>query len=154
MWRRKSPCRWDSTTCAPCTSSAAVSCQGSKLCPLSPRGGPHLAYMVSRLDFAIQALVEKELLSDGSMSARRGPRGRPVTTDFSDDHLRQARDLFERAIESGEAAVRASASQVWDDSDRASLATYYHFFVREVRARTSAVLEELATLNKPVPDYL
>ena len=122
--------------------------------PAQPAGGPHLAYMVSRLDFAIQALVEKELLSDGSMSARRGPRGRPVTTDFSDDHLRQARDLFERAIESGEAAVRASASQVWDDSDRASLATYYHFFVREVRARTSAVLEELATLNKPVPDYL
>ena len=122
--------------------------------PAQPAGGPHLAYMVSRLDFAIQALVEKELLSDGSMSARRGPRGRPVTTDFSDDHLRQARDLFERAIESGEAAVRASASQVWDDSDRASLATYYHFFVREVRARNSAVLEELATLNKPVPDYL
>ncbi len=123
--------------------------------PAQPAGGPHLAYMVSRLDFAIQALVEKELLSDGSVHVCEARAAREAGDhDFSDDHLRQARDLFERAIESGEAAVRASASQVWDDSDRASLATYYHFFVREVRARTSAVLEELATLNKPVPDYL
>ena len=66
-----------------------------------------------------------------------------MTGDSSAEHLAQARDLFDRAIESGAAALRASASQVRDDSDKACLAAYYHFFVREVRERTSAVLADL-----------
>ena len=107
-------------------------------------GKSHLDYMASRLDFAIQALTEKERLSDGSVHVRDARAAREAgDPDLSDEHLTEARDLFDLAIESGEAALRASASQVRDDSDRACLAAYYHFFVREVRERTSAVLANL-----------
>ena len=95
------------------------------------------------------ALVEKELLSDGSVHVREARAAREAADhDLSDEHLRQARDLFERAIKSGEAALRASASQARDDSDRASLAAYHHFFVREVRDRTSAVLADGAGASR------
>ena len=94
--------------------------------------------MVSRLDFAIQALTEKELLSDGSVHVREAKAAREAADpDSSGEHLRQARDLFERAIKAGEAALTAAAAHIRDDSDRASVAAYYHFFVREVRERTT-----------------
>ena len=117
---------------------------GQQARPGLAAGESHLDYMVSRLDFAIHALNEKERLSDGSVHVGEARAAREAgDRDSSAEHLAQARDLFDRAIESGAAALRASASQVRDDSDKACLAAYYHFFVREVRERTSAVLADL-----------
>lgn len=36
--------------------------------------------------------------------------------------------------------MRATAAQVRDDSDRATLAAYYHFFGRQVREQAAALL--------------
>lgn len=44
------------------------------------------------------------------------------------------------AVEAGERALSAAAAQVRDDSDRSSLAAYYHFFVREVREKSAELL--------------
>ena len=106
----------------------------------SPSAKARLAYMISRLDFAIHALVEKELLSSGSVYAREArTAGEAGDNEGAERRLAQARDFYRRAIDAGETALRAAASQVRDDSDRACLAAYYHFFVREIKERTAAV---------------
>ena len=97
--------------------------------------------MISRLDFAIEALVEKEMLSDGSGHAGKARAAQDAGDQAgAAHHLAEARDLFERAVRAGETALQAAAAHVRDDSDRACLAAYYHFFVREVRERTAEVL--------------
>ena len=107
---------------------------------VAPAGQSSLAYMISRLDFSVHALVEKELLSDGSVHVRKArDAGESGDTAAAEENLARARDLYRRAVEAGEDAIRAAATQVRDDSDRACLAAYYHFFVREVRERVSEV---------------
>lgn len=46
----------------------------------------------------------------------------------------------QEAAERREASGRAMASEIRDDSDRSSLATYFHLFVREVQEQTAVVL--------------
>lgn len=108
-----------------------------------PRAGKaELAYWISRLNFAIQALVEKELLCEGGMQVHAARAARKAgDEDKAAEHLAQARAIYQRAIEAGEAALHATASQVRDDSDRATLAAYYHFFVREVKEKIAELLE-------------
>ena len=104
-------------------------------------GKAELAYWISRLDFAIQALAEKELLCEGGMQVHAARAAREASdAKEAAQHLAQAQDLYRRAIEAGEAALHAAASQVRDDSDRATLAAYYHFFVREVKEKVAELL--------------
>ncbi|MFC1525726.1 hypothetical protein ACFL6X_02825 [Candidatus Latescibacterota bacterium] len=101
-------------------------------------GHRELAYWQARLTFAIEALREKEEVHEGGVCVQAAR-----ATD--DDHERArlmaaARARYQRGVEAGEAALQATASRVRDDSDRSSLAAYYHFFVREVRGKADQVL--------------
>ena len=111
----------------------------NRLEPEVPTAGkPELAYWQSRLEFAVQALVEKELIHEGGMqihAARRAP-----DEEARERHLARAEEFYHRAIAAGEAALRATASQIRDDSDRSTLAAYYHFFVREVKEKAAELL--------------
>ena len=101
-------------------------------------GRAELAYWRSRLEFGVQALIEKDLLHEGGMAlnAARGAQDEPARGE----HLAAARKAYQAAVEAGERALRATASQVRDDSDRTTLAAYYHFMVREVRERAAELL--------------
>jgi hypothetical protein len=104
----------------------------------SSSGQAELAYWQSRIDFTIQALIEKERIHEGGMkvhAARRASDGEAKET-----YLREAEESYQRAVEAGESALRATSSQIRDDSDRATLAAYYHFFVREVREKAAELL--------------
>ncbi len=97
----------------------------------APAGKTELAYWRSRLGFAVQALVEKEWVHEGGV---RIHAARQTEDDGERDRLKvEAAGCYDQAVAAGEAALRAMASQVRDDSDRSSLAAYYHFLVRQVR---------------------
>ena len=116
----------------------------------APSADDRLAYMMGRLDFAINALKEKELLSDRSVHVRRALIAREAGEDsVAQERIANAEGLFTRAIGAGEAALHAAAAHVRHDSDRASIAAYYHFFVREVRERTAAILKEIGPTDSP-----
>jgi hypothetical protein len=101
-------------------------------------GRSNLAYWRQRIVFSIEALNEKTLLHEGSQQIAAARRARSRKTQ--DAHRTAAKQSFAKAIAAGEAALDAMASEVRDDSDRASLATYYHLFVREVREQIDIVL--------------
>ena len=101
-------------------------------------GHRELAYWRSRLDFSIQALIEKEWVHEG---ARRVRTARQCAHAAEEQQLlREAQDCFDRAIRAGEEALRATALQLRDETDVNTLAAYYHFFVREVRQRSDELL--------------
>ena len=104
----------------------------------SSSGRAELAYWQSRIDFTVQALIEKEELHNGGMKVHAAR----ITSDTGaeETYLREAEACYQRAVEAGEIALRATASQIRDDSDRATLAAYYHFFVREVREKAAELL--------------
>jgi hypothetical protein len=106
----------------------------------APSAEDRLAYMIGRLDFAIGALREKQLLSDGSVAIRKAQ-------EAGDDAVARqqvalARDCFTRAIQAGRDALHA-ANRVAHDTDRACVVAYYHLMVREVSERTNEILEKL-----------
>lgn len=101
-------------------------------------GSAELAYWRSRLEFAVQALVEKDHLHEAGQHLHQARRAE--ADDSRDQHLAAARQLYELAVQAGEAAIRATAAQVRDDSDRSTLAAYYHFFVRQVREMADRLL--------------
>ena len=104
----------------------------------APAGKRALAYWRSRLEFAVQALVEKERVHEGGV---RIYRARSAADDAERQRLTaEAENCYERAVTAGEAGLRAMASQVRDESDRNSLAAYYHFCVREVREKAAELL--------------
>jgi len=109
--------------------------------PGPPARDGNLAYWISRLDFSIHALREIELLHDGGVEVHAAKAAREAGGQkAASKHLKLARDNYGNAIAEGEAALRASASNVRDDSDRSSLAAYYHFLVREVKQMTREFL--------------
>jgi hypothetical protein len=101
-------------------------------------GRAELAYWRQRVVFAIEALNEKAHLHEGSIKLAAAKRSRSKRAKA--DHRAQAKQSFAKAIAAGEAAIRAMASEVRDDSDRAGLATHYHLFVRDVREQTAKAL--------------
>ena len=98
-----------------------------------------LEYWLGRLDMSIHALREVELLSAGGVSIQSA-RTEPGAAD---GHIAHASACYRDAIESGEAAIRSAAAIIRDDSDRYSTAAYYHFWVREVREETQAILRSV-----------
>ena len=103
-------------------------------------GDDRLAYMIGRLDFAIGALTEKQLLHEGCDAFHKAQ-------DAGDDaaareHTALARDLFTRAVQTGEAALHA-ASRVAHDTDHGCMVAYYHLFVRQVRERIAEMLQKI-----------
>ena len=101
-------------------------------------GRRELAYWQTRLTFAVEALRENEHVHEGGVSLHAAR-----STEDVDERARlmaQARSHYEHAVAAGEAALKAMASQVRDESDRNSLAAYHHFLVREVREQANAVL--------------
>ncbi|MDP7397402.1 MAG: hypothetical protein QGF67_02795 [Lentisphaeria bacterium] len=102
------------------------------------RGRAELAYWRQRIVFSIEALNEKELLHEGARWIAAAQRARSKKAKA--ERTAEAKQSFAKAIAAGKAAVRAMASEVRDDSDRGSLATYFHLFVREVQEQTAAVL--------------
>ena len=99
-----------------------------------------LAYMIGRLDFAIGALTEKALLSEGSVAAQRAREAGDGAE--ARRHADLARDLWRRAVDAGAGGLRAVA-RVAHENDRACLLAYHHLLVREVRDRTAAILREI-----------
>jgi len=71
------------------------------------------------------------LIFDGFLTVDRESRERL---------LDEGRAFYDQAIAAGEAALRATAAQIRDDSDRSTLAAYYHFFVREVKEKVAELL--------------
>lgn len=104
----------------------------------APAGKAELAYWRSRVAFAVQALVEKEWVHRGGVCIHEA-RG---TWDAAERArlTAEAGSCYDRAVAAGEAALRATASQIRDESDRNNLAAYYHFFVREVREKAAELL--------------
>ena len=102
----------------------------------------NLEYWIARLEFAVDVLNEVELLRRGgvevhaAVAARAGEDGPEVK-----ERLARARDLYDRGIARGEAGLRALAANVRDDSDRGTLACYYHVLVREVKQTAAEFLE-------------
>jgi hypothetical protein len=83
-------------------------------------GKKYLSYWMARMEFSIHAFNETELLCEGGSAAET-------------KHTALAKEFYDRAVLEGEAALKALAGNVWDDSDRSTLAAYHHFFVREVK---------------------
>jgi hypothetical protein len=101
-------------------------------------GRSELAYWQSRLEFAVQALIEKEKAHEGGLQLHASRRA--ADEQSRRRHLEAAAAHYRQAMAAGEAALRAAAAQVRDDSDRATLAAYHHFFVREVSAKAAELL--------------
>ncbi len=109
--------------------------------PMSDCGKSNLAYWISRLEFSIHALTEIELLHEGGMAVHRAMEaGKSEDKASASAEIARARDYYARAVQEGEAAMTATASQLRDSTDRATLAAYYHFLVREVRQVTEEFL--------------
>ncbi len=104
----------------------------------SEAGRAELAYWQARLEFAVQALIEKDRVHEAGIRIHAAHEaGSP---EAKAGYLAEVEQFYQLAVEAGEKAIRAMASQVRDDSDRSSLAAYYHFFVREVREKAAEVL--------------
>jgi hypothetical protein len=101
----------------------------------------NLAYWIGRLTFAIQLLEEIRLLHEGKMAleATADARKEGKRSDAS-AHLGRAASAYEAAVAAGESALVAMAAHVRDDSDRGAIAAYYHYMVREVRAKAREVV--------------
>ncbi len=108
----------------------------------------NLAYWISRLDFSIHALNEIDLLCQGGVELNAAKAALASGDDdaaAAGEKLALARSFYDRAAAEGEAGLRAVAATVRDDSDRSSLAAYYHFLVREVRQLAGELIEEART---------
>ena len=105
----------------------------------SASGKDNMAYWQSRLTFAIEALSEALLLSDGASAldlARQAESSERIAVCVS-----EASKAFEQAVQAGKKALQAVADNIRDDSDRGTVAAYYHFLVREVSEATARLLE-------------
>ena len=96
-------------------------------------------YWKARLRFAVQALIEKDLFHEGGMRLTDAAEADDATVRAG--CIAEAEAFYERAVQTGEKAIRAMASQMRDDSDRSSVVAYYHFFVREVRERARMLVK-------------
>ena len=102
----------------------------------------NLDYWISRLDFAIEVLREYELLCCGGVQIHAAKaEGASTDEQSSNQHLACAADFYRRGIAAGEKALEATAANVRDDSDRATLAAYYHFLIREVKQHCQNILD-------------
>lgn len=101
----------------------------------------NLDYRISRMTFAEKVLNEIDLLHKAGIEVHQAAR-ECADADASGKHVARARELEDRAIAAGEAAVRAAASEVRDSSDRGGVAAYYHLLVREVRGVVDDCLKE------------
>jgi len=102
----------------------------------------NLAYWISRLTFAIQLLHEIRWLHEGRMALEAATLARKEgKRPEASAHLARASAAYETAVTAGEAALRAAAAQVRDDSDRGAIAAYYHYMVREVKAKALQVIK-------------
>ncbi len=115
--------------------------EGLRELPGPPARHGNLAYWISRLVFSIHAFREAELLSEGGTAVHAAiAAGRSNDSATASWQMSHARECYEQAIREGEAAVRTIAGEVRDDSDRSTLAAYYHYFVREVRQGAESFL--------------
>ncbi|MAE64546.1 MAG: hypothetical protein CMJ18_09780 [Phycisphaeraceae bacterium] len=110
--------------------------QGDRL--EAPSAAERLEYMVGRLEFSIGAMTDWELLADGAAAFRAAPDADDEAASRPPAEI--AHDCFRRAIESGEAALRAAARAA-RPADRPLLIAYYHLLVREVRELTSKMMQ-------------
>jgi hypothetical protein len=79
------------------------------------------AYLLSRLEFAIEAINEIELLCEAGVKVASGVG-------------EEARPLLQCAADAGRRAMRATAAHVRDDSDRGTLAIYGQLMIRDIEA--------------------
>lgn len=103
-------------------------------------GGKRLDYMIGRLDFAIGALTEKQLLHAGHDAVVAA--GETDTAKITSERVEEAKALFARAIETGQAAVQA-ADRVAHETDAGCVIAYDHLFIRQIRERTEKIVAEL-----------
>ena len=107
-------------------------------------GRSPLAYWISRATFSVEAFNEVYLLRQGAGALREAASARRQgDEDGCGEHLKRARDYYDRAICAGEAAVTAAASEVRSPSDRGAIAAYYHLLVREVKSFVEEYVEEV-----------
>jgi hypothetical protein len=95
----------------------------------------------------MHALNEIDLLCQGGVELNAA-KAAPASGDddaAAGEKLALARSFYDRAAAESEAGLRAVAATVRDDSDRSSLAAYYHFLVREVRQFADELIEEVRT---------
>jgi len=104
----------------------------------APAGKAQLAYWRSRMEFAVQALVEKEWVHKGGVRIHAARASEDAAE--RECEMAAAQQCYDRAVAAGEAALRATAAQIRGESDRNNLAAYYHFFVREVREKAAELL--------------
>jgi len=110
--------------------------------PGPPGRRANLDYWTGRLGFSVHVLREVELLCEGAVEVLEVKAAlESADRQSAGEHAARARESYRRAIEEGKAAVSAAAANVRDDSDRASLAAYYHFLVREVLRTSEEYLE-------------
>ena len=113
-------------------------------------GRANLEYWINRLTFAIEAITECQLLYAGGKEISIGQSAvESSNKDVAAGHTARADELCQQAVAAGERAMRATAKNVRDDSDRATLAAYYHFLVREVRQETKKLLGSLSDQEEP-----
>jgi len=110
----------------------------SEQCVENALGREYLAYWRHRVKFAIEALTECSLASKAASAMVDWETSLRKTADpQATEALGGIEQTFAKAIEAGVRAIYAMTSCIRDDSDRASLAAYYHFLVREPRQALS-----------------
>ena len=110
--------------------------------PGPPARVSNMAYWISRFDFGIEALREYELLCNVGVQMHAGLAARASGDEpLASQHLANAVDFYRRGIAAGEKALEATAANIRDDSDRATLGAYYHFLVREVKQHCQNIVD-------------
>ena len=103
-------------------------------------GREELAYWRARIEFSLGALIEKGEIHEAGVQMHAAKQSEDA--EVKGRHLREAERLYGCAIEAGERGLQAMVGHIRDDSDRACVAAYYHFFVREVREKAAEMLTE------------
>ena len=112
----------------------------------SPQRAQRLDYWLARLTFAVEALnsIEQQVAGGCAVAAARQARA-DNDADTVESQLQRARRCYAAAVQFGEAALRAAAGSVRDDSDRGAIAVYHQNLVRNVKQHSQM---HLASVEK------
>ena len=106
----------------------------------SASGRGDFDYWVGRLKFGIGALEHLSLIHQAGIALHAWKDVADSNPDAARGHREQAEALGQQAIAAAKRALQAMATNIRDDSDRTSLAAYYHFMVREVQEELQEAL--------------
>lgn len=110
----------------------------------SPQRSRRLDYWIARLSFAVEALnsIERQVAGGCAVAAARKARADNDAATV-ESQLQQARRCYAAAVNYGQAAVRAAAGAVRDDSDRGAIAVYHQNLVRNVKQHSKLYLASI-----------